>query len=107
IVSGEPLFASVNKFDSGSGWPSFTQPINTDSLIERRDRARRAMLHRSTMLHRSPMHKPCAPQPISAFTRCAGAGRTWSVARSAQPHADDERINEHHAVISSDDGRER
>jgi peptide-methionine (R)-S-oxide reductase len=38
IVSGEPLFASVNKFDSGSGWPSFTQPINADSLIERRDR---------------------------------------------------------------------
>jgi peptide-methionine (R)-S-oxide reductase len=39
IVSGEPLFASVNKFDSGSGWPSFTQPINTDSLVERRDRS--------------------------------------------------------------------
>jgi peptide-methionine (R)-S-oxide reductase len=39
IVSGEPLFASVNKFDSGSGWPSFTQPITTDSLVERRDRS--------------------------------------------------------------------
>ena len=39
IVSGEPLFASVNKFDSGSGWPSFTQPINTNSPIERRDRS--------------------------------------------------------------------
>ena len=39
IVSGEPLFASVNKFDSGSGWPSFTQPINADSLNERRDRS--------------------------------------------------------------------
>jgi peptide-methionine (R)-S-oxide reductase len=39
IVSGEPLFASVNKFDSGSGWPSFTQPINTGSLVERRDRS--------------------------------------------------------------------
>ena len=39
IVSGEPLFASVNKFDSGSGWPSFTQPINTNSVIERRDRS--------------------------------------------------------------------
>ena len=39
IVSGEPLFASVNKFDSGSGWPSFTQPINADSLVERRDRS--------------------------------------------------------------------
>jgi peptide-methionine (R)-S-oxide reductase len=39
IVSGEPLFASVNKFDSGSGWPSFTQPLNADSLVERRDRS--------------------------------------------------------------------
>ena len=39
IISGEPLFASVNKFDSGSGWPSFTQPINTNSVIERRDRS--------------------------------------------------------------------
>jgi peptide-methionine (R)-S-oxide reductase len=39
IVSGEPLFASVNKFDSGSGWPSFTQPINADSLVEKHDRS--------------------------------------------------------------------
>ncbi|MFZ1162403.1 peptide-methionine (R)-S-oxide reductase MsrB [Mycobacterium sp.] len=38
IVSGEPLFASVNKFDSGTGWPSFTQPIKADSVIEKRDR---------------------------------------------------------------------
>lgn len=38
IVSGEPLFASVNKFDSGSGWPSFTQPIDADNLVEKRDR---------------------------------------------------------------------
>jgi peptide-methionine (R)-S-oxide reductase len=38
IVSGEPLFASVNKFDSGTGWPSFTQPIERDSVVEKRDR---------------------------------------------------------------------
>ncbi|OBG62608.1 MULTISPECIES: peptide-methionine (R)-S-oxide reductase MsrB [unclassified Mycobacterium] len=37
IVSGEPLFASVDKFDGGSGWPSFTRPIDSDSLVERRD----------------------------------------------------------------------
>ena len=37
VVSGEPLFASVNKFDSGTGWPSFTVPIERDNVVERRD----------------------------------------------------------------------
>ena len=36
-ISGQPLFASLNKFDSGTGWPSFTQPIDPEMLIERKD----------------------------------------------------------------------
>jgi peptide-methionine (R)-S-oxide reductase len=36
-VSGEPLFASVNKFDSGTGWPSFTTPIEPGNVVEIRD----------------------------------------------------------------------
>ena len=32
IVSGEPLFASINKFDSGTGWPCFTAPIDPNKL---------------------------------------------------------------------------
>jgi peptide-methionine (R)-S-oxide reductase len=37
IVSGEPLFASSDKFDSGSGWPSFTKPIEPVNIKELRD----------------------------------------------------------------------
>jgi len=38
IVSGEPLFSSTDKFDSGTGWPSFTRPIKDSILIEKEDR---------------------------------------------------------------------
>lgn len=37
IVSGEPLFSSRDMFDSGSGWPSFTQPIASDVVVEQED----------------------------------------------------------------------
>jgi peptide-methionine (R)-S-oxide reductase len=37
VVSGEPLFASINKFDSHSGWPSFTRPIEPENVVENID----------------------------------------------------------------------
>jgi peptide-methionine (R)-S-oxide reductase len=37
VVSGEPLFASIDKYDSGSGWPSFTRPIVEQNVVERFD----------------------------------------------------------------------
>jgi methionine-R-sulfoxide reductase len=37
VVSGEPLFSSLDKFDSGSGWPSFTKPLQDKEVIEKTD----------------------------------------------------------------------
>ncbi len=39
IVSGEPLFSSRDKFDSGTGWPSFTRPLHPGAVRERQDRS--------------------------------------------------------------------
>lgn len=38
IVSGEPLFSSQDKYDSKTGWPSFTQPIESSVMIEKTDK---------------------------------------------------------------------
>ncbi len=37
IVSGEPLFSSTDKFDSGTGWPSFTRPLDKEMVVEKQD----------------------------------------------------------------------
>jgi peptide methionine sulfoxide reductase msrA/msrB len=39
IVSGEPLFSSLDKYESGTGWPSFTRPLEPGNIVEKEDRS--------------------------------------------------------------------
>ena len=55
IVSGEPLFSSRDKYDSGTGWPSFTRPIDDDALAAAEDRSR-GMMRTEVSAKRSGSH---------------------------------------------------
>ena len=73
IVSGEPLFASSDKYESGCGWPSFTKPIAPANVAERRD-ASHGMVRTEIRSRRGDSHLghvfPDAPQDRGGLRYC-------------------------------------
>ena len=55
VATGEPLFSSTDKFDSGTGWPSFTQPVEPERVSERRD-TDHGMLRTEVLSHAGKSH---------------------------------------------------
>lgn len=55
IVSGEPLFSSLDKFDAGCGWPAFARPVATGAVLERDDRAH-GMVRTEVRSHKADSH---------------------------------------------------
>jgi methionine-R-sulfoxide reductase len=51
VVSGEPLFSSLDKFESGTGWPSFTRPLEPSNVVEKEDRS--LFMHRTEVRSRT------------------------------------------------------
>ena len=62
IVSGEPLFASSDKYESGCGWPSFTKPIEPANVAELRDAIARHGAHRGALDARRQPSRPRLPR---------------------------------------------
>ena len=73
IVSGEPLFTSGEKFDSGSGWPSFTRPVEKSSIVEKTD-ASHGMIRTEVRSRKADSHLghvfPDGPSDMGGLRYC-------------------------------------
>ncbi len=58
VVSGQPLFSSLDKFDSGTGWPSFTRPIEPDAVTTKTDWKLLHAAHRGALVGRREPPRP-------------------------------------------------
>jgi methionine-R-sulfoxide reductase len=99
VVTGQPLFSSLDKFDSGTGWPSFFQTIAPSAVVERHDRThgmeRVEVRSKIGDSHPSPVRRRPADRPrycinsaslrfVSRPARPAAMARTKTFARSAE-----------------------
>lgn len=73
IVSGEPLFTSMDKFDSGTGWPSFTQPLDPKNVVEHTD-STHGMVRTEVRSHNGDSHLghvfPDGPREAGGMRYC-------------------------------------
>ncbi|MBF0298260.1 MAG: bifunctional methionine sulfoxide reductase B/A protein [Oligoflexia bacterium] len=53
VISGKPLFSSLDKFDSGSGWPSFTMPIDASAIVKKKDLSLGLAMERTEVLSKT------------------------------------------------------
>lgn len=79
VVSGEPLFASVHKFDSGTGWPSFTAPAAADAVEQRQDRSH-GMIRTEVICSRCDAHLGHVfPDGPSQAEHAKGTGKRFCI----------------------------
>ena len=74
VVTGEPLFSSTDKFDSGTGWPSFTQPVEPSRVVEKRDGTPRHGADRGPLAGRR-----LAPRATCSTTGPAPTGQRYCI----------------------------